>query len=72
MRAMLAHFVLRSAAAGGLGTIRVTLDRRIRPVPRCDGPGSSRRPAEAVYQVHSRNGNAERARWRITQGDKDT
>lgn len=72
MRAMLAHFVLRSAAAGGVGTIRVTLDSAHPARAALRRAGFVARPAEAIYQVHSRNGNAERARWRITQGDKDT
>lgn len=72
MCAMLAHLVLRSAAAGGLGTIRVTLDSAHPARAALRRTGFLARPAEAIYQVHSRNGNAERARWRITQGDKDT
>lgn len=72
MCAMLAHFVLRSAAIGGLGTIRVTLDSAHPARTALRRAGFVDRPAEAIYQVHSRNGNAERALWRITQGDKDT
>jgi hypothetical protein len=34
--------------------------------------GFSPRRAEAVYQVHSRDGSAERCTWHVTQGDKDT
>ncbi|MBS0581168.1 MAG: GNAT family N-acetyltransferase [Proteobacteria bacterium] len=72
LRAMLAQFILRSAAVPGIATIRVALDEAHPARESLRRLGFIARPAEAVFQVHSRDGNAQRARWRITQGDKDT
>jgi GNAT superfamily N-acetyltransferase len=72
MRALLALFVLRSSAIPGVATLRVAVDEAHPARESLRRVGFITRPAEAVYQVHSLQGDAERARWRITQGDKDT
>ena len=71
LRAMLALLVLRGMAAE-LTSVRMILDNR-HPARGClRGLGFIARPADSVFQVHSSNGMAERAIWRVTQGDKDT
>ncbi len=72
MRAMAALFVMRCAGVAGLTTVRVALDGAHPARASLRGVGFIPRPAEAVFQVHSFTGKAEHARWRITQGDKDT
>jgi GNAT superfamily N-acetyltransferase len=72
MRAMLALFILRSSSVPGIATIRVALDGAHPARDSLRRVGFIARPAEAVFQVHSRGGDAERARWQVTQGDKDT
>jgi len=72
MRAMLALFILRSSAVPGIATIRVALDGAHPARDALRRVGFIARPAEAVFQVRSRSGDAERSRWRISQGDKDT
>jgi GNAT superfamily N-acetyltransferase len=72
LRAMLARFILRSSAVPGIATLRVALDDAHPARESLRRVGFITRPAEAVFQVHSRDGGAQRARWRITQGDKDT
>ncbi len=71
LRAMLALLVLRCLAAE-LGSVRMVLDNR-HPARGClRGMGFIARRADSVFQVHSPDGAAERAVWRVTQGDKDT
>ena len=72
MRAMLAHFILRSSAVPGIATIRVALDGAHPARDSLRRVGFIARPAEAVFQVHSKGGGAEHTRWRVTHGDKDT
>ncbi len=72
MRAMLALFILRSSAVPGIATIRIALDGAHPAREALRRVGFIARPAEAVFQVRSQGGGAERARWRISQGDKDT
>ncbi len=72
LRGMLALFILRSSAAPGIATLRVALDAAHPARSALRRVGFISRPVEAVFQAHSTSGQAERARWRITQGDKDT
>jgi GNAT superfamily N-acetyltransferase len=72
MRAMLALFVLRSLDTPGIASVRMLTDDRHPARSTLRVLGFSPRRAEAVYQVHSRDGSAERCTWRVTQGDKDT
>ena len=71
VRAMLALFVLRGLSAPGLVSIRVLLDERHPSRTQLRSLGFIARPDDAVFQVHSRDGSAERAAWRLSQGDKD-
>jgi GNAT superfamily N-acetyltransferase len=72
MRAMLALFILRGLSTPGLITLRVLLDDR-HPYRTClRRLGFIARRPDAVFQVHSPSGTAERLAWRVTQGDKDT
>lgn len=72
MRAMLALFILRSSTVPGIATIRVMLDGAHPAREALRRVGFIARPAQAVFQVHSRSGDAQRMHWRVTQGDKDT
>jgi RimJ/RimL family protein N-acetyltransferase len=72
MRAMLALFILRGLSMPGLITVRVLLDDR-HPHRTClRRLGFIARRSDAVFQVHSPSGTAERLAWCVTQGDKDT
>jgi hypothetical protein len=72
MRAMLALFLLRSLETPGIVTVRMLTDNHHPARSTLLLLGFSPRRAEAVYQVHSRDGSAERCTWHVTQGDKDT
>ncbi len=72
LRAMLALLLLRSLDTPGIISVRMLTDDRHPARSTLRVLGFSRRRAEAVYQVHSRDGGAERYTWRVTQGDKDT
>jgi GNAT superfamily N-acetyltransferase len=72
MRAMLALLILRSFDTPGIITVRMLTDDRHPARRTLRSLGFSARRAEAVYQVHSRDGSAERCTWHVTQGDKDT
>lgn len=72
LRAMLTLFVQRAQAAAELVTLRVTLDERHPCRADVRRLGFIARRPEAVFQVHSRSGMAERLLWCVTQGDKDT
>ena len=72
MRAMLALFILRGLSTPELITLRVLLDDR-HPNRTClRRLGFIARRPDAVFQIHSQSGTAERLAWRVTQGDKDT
>ena len=72
MRAMLALFILRRLSQPDLITLRVHLDDR-HPHRTClRRLGFIARRRDALFQVHSSTGTAERVRWCVTQGDKDT
>jgi len=72
MRAMLALFILRGLSTPDLITLRVLLDDR-HPHRICFRKlGFIARRPEAVFQVHSPSGTAERLTWCVTHGDKDT
>jgi len=71
LRAMLALLVLRCLAAE-LTSVRMVLDNRHPARGWLRGLGFIARRADSVFQVHSPDGVAERAVWRVTQGDKDT
>jgi Acetyltransferase (GNAT) family len=71
-RALLALLLLRALDTPGIIAVRMLTDGR-HPCRRALRVlGFSARRAEAVYQVHSADGSAERCIWRVTQGDKDT
>ena len=72
MRAMLALFVLRGLSMPSLVTLRVLLDERHPCRTYLRGLGFIARRPDAVFQVHSRSGMAERLAWCVTLGDKDT
>jgi hypothetical protein len=72
MQSMLALFVLQALGSSDLDTIRVLISRD-HPARAClRRLGFIPRRAEAVFQVHSRSGVAERSSWWVTSGDKDT
>ncbi len=72
MRAMLALFILRGLSTPDLITLRVLLNDG-HPDRTClRRLGFIARRPDAVFQVHSLSGTAERLAWRVTQGDKDT
>jgi len=71
LRSMIALFILRAFADADVATLRVLLDDR-HPARAClRRLGFIPRRAEAVFQVHSRGGVAERIAWQVTSGDKD-
>jgi GNAT superfamily N-acetyltransferase len=71
MRAMLALFILRGLSTPELITLRVLLDD-LHPDRTClRRLGFIARRPDAVFQIHSPSGTAERLAWRVTQGDKD-
>jgi GNAT superfamily N-acetyltransferase len=72
MRAMLALFVLRGLSTPSLATLRVLLDERHPCRTYLRRLGFIARRPDAVFQVHSRSGLAERLAWCVTLGDKDT
>ena len=72
LRALFALFLLRSLDTPGVVTVRMLTDDRHPARGTLRVLGFSRRRAEAMYQVHSRDGSAERCAWHVTQGDKDT
>src|SRR5438874_1914163 len=72
LRAMLTLFVQRALAAPDLVTLRVTLDQRHPCRTHLRTLGFIARRHDAVFQVHSHSGTAERLAWCVTQGDKDT
>ena len=72
LRAMLTLFVQRALSAPGLVALRVTLDERHPCRTHLRRLGFIARRPDAVFQVHSPSGTAERLVWRVTQGDKDT
>jgi GNAT superfamily N-acetyltransferase len=72
MRAMLALLILRSLDTPGMITVRMLTDDRHPARRTLRALGFSARRADAVYQVYSRDGSAERCAWHVTQGDKDT
>jgi GNAT superfamily N-acetyltransferase len=72
LRAMLALFIQRALSAPDLVTLRVTVDERHPCRKHLRRLGFIARRPDAVFQVHSRSGIAERLVWCVTQGDKDT
>jgi hypothetical protein len=72
MRAMLSLFVLRGLSTPRLITLRVILDDRHPCRGHLRRLGFVARRPDAVFQVHSPSGAAERWAWCVTQGDKDT
>jgi GNAT superfamily N-acetyltransferase len=71
-RALLALFMRRALMAAQLKSVRVLLDERHPWRAELPRVGFIARPAEAVFQVHSRDGSAARLDWQLSQGDKDT
>ncbi len=71
-RALLALFLRRALTAAQLKSVRVLLDERHPWRAELRRLGFIARPAEAVFQVHSRDGSAARLNWQLSQGDKDT
>jgi len=71
LRSMLALLVLRGLAAE-LTSIRIVLSDRHPATKSLRGLGFIARRSDSLFQVHSSNGVAEKAVWRISQGDKDT
>lgn len=72
LRSMLALLILRSLSMPNLTTLRVLLDERHPCRAQLLRLGFIARRPDAVFQVHSSDGTAERLPWRVTQGDKDT
>jgi len=72
LRATLALLLERARATPRLSSVRVLLSGSHPAHEVLRQLGYIARPAEAVYQVHSRDGSAERRPWYLTQGDKDT
>jgi GNAT superfamily N-acetyltransferase len=72
LRAMLTLFVQRALSAPDLVTLRVTLGERHPCRTHLRRLGFIARRPDAVFQVYSRGGVAERLVWCVTQGDKDT
>ena len=72
LRAMLTLFVLRGLSTPDLVTLRVVLDERHPCRIHLRSLGFIARRPDAVFQVHSRSGTAERLVWCVTLGDKDT
>jgi GNAT superfamily N-acetyltransferase len=72
MRAMLALLILRGLRTPGIVSVRVLTDDRHPARRALRALGFSARRAEGVYQVHSRDGSAERCTWQVMLGDKDT
>jgi hypothetical protein len=71
LNAMLALLVLRGLSTPGLVTIRALLDVRHPSRAQLRSLGFIARTANAPFQVHSRDGSAERLAWHLSQGDKD-
>ena len=71
-RALMALFMRRALTAAQLTSVRVLLDEHHPWRAELRRLGFIARPAEAVFQVHSRDGRAARLAWHISQGDKDT
>ena len=71
-RALLALFMRRALTAAQLKSVRILLDERHPWRAELRRLGFIARPAEAVFQAHSRDGAAARLEWRLSQGDKDT
>jgi GNAT superfamily N-acetyltransferase len=72
VRALVALFMRRALTAAQLKSVRVLLDERHPWCAELRRLGFIARPAEAVFQVHSRDGSAARLNWQLSQGDKDT
>lgn len=72
VRALLALFMRRALTAAQLKNVRVLLDERHPWRAELRRLGFIARPAEAVFQVHSRDGLGAQLNWQLTQGDKDT
>jgi GNAT superfamily N-acetyltransferase len=72
LRALLALFMLRALSSAHLSAIRVLLDAHHPWRGELRRVGFIARPAEAVFQVHARDGSAAALPWRMSQGDKDT
>jgi GNAT superfamily N-acetyltransferase len=72
VESILALFILHTLSNPDIATVRVLLDDRhpFRQAVRRVG-FFARRP-DAVFQIHSRSGIAERVSWAVTLGDKDT
>jgi len=72
LQGLLAAFVMHILDRNELLTLRIVLDQD-HPARGClRRLGFLARPDEAAFQVHSASGLAERLRWRLSQGDKDT
>jgi len=72
LRAMLTLFVQHALSEPDLVALRMTVDERHPCRTHLRRLGFIARRPDAVFQVHSRSGMAERLVWCVTQGDKDT
>ncbi len=72
MGGMLALLILNALSTSGIVTLRVLLNAQHPCRSQLWRLGFISRRPDAVFQVHSRTGTAERLNWRVTQGDKDT
>ncbi len=72
LRSLLALFMLRASSSARVTSLRVLLDEAHPWREELRRLGFIARPAEAVIQVHAREGDVAGWGWRVSQGDKDT
>jgi GNAT superfamily N-acetyltransferase len=72
MTALLSLFLQHALSMPDAANVRVTLAAQHPCRAQLRWLGFIARPPDAVFQVHSRSGLAERVSWLVTPGDKDT